>query len=76
MVHFIVVGRGISDGWWWWYPYWYCLVCIRLVIIGIPSRVDLVLIYLVYIEQVLVFLVSTELIVWTVLVKLFSGNLE
>ena len=52
------------------------MFCIRLVIIGIPSRIELVLVYLVSIELILVFLVSIELVVWFVLVKLVSGILE
>ena len=52
------------------------MVCIRLVIIGIPSRIELVLVYLVSIELVLVFLVSIELVFWIVLVIFVSGILE
>ena len=49
---------------------------IRLVIIGILIRIELVLIYLVSIELILVYLVSIELVVWIVLVQPVSGILE
>ena len=52
------------------------MVCIRPVAIGIPSRIQLVLVNLVFIELVLVLLVSTDVVVWIVLVKLVSGILE
>ena len=47
-----------------------------MVIIGIPSRIELVLVYLVSIEMVLVSLVSIELAVCILLVKFVSGILE
>ena len=51
------------------------MVCIRLVIVGIPSSIELVLVYMVYIEMFLVLLVYIELAVWVVLVKLVSDIL-
>ena len=47
-----------------------------LVIIGIPSRIELVIVYMVYIELVLVLMFFIELFVWIVLVKMVSGILE
>ena len=47
-----------------------------MVIIGIPSRVELVLFYIVSIELVLVYLFSIEMVVCIIFVKLVSGILE
>ena len=73
---FWVFGREISDRGWWWYPCWYLLVCIRLVIIGNPSMSELVMVYMVYFELVLVLILSIKLVVFIVLVELVFGILE